>query len=681
MRFTALILAAFIVLCMSGSAFAITIFYEDFSNGLPADWAKVKFSGSGGWKDDNPAGRTGPVAGGTWNLITGPLMIADSLYFSTSIFYTILVSPDIDCTDFNNVHVAFDNEYYRAVSVGHASVAATATGIQYSTVETWTSDTPETTSVLDISGRVDGAALGGVLFEYKTDGNINVGYWAVDNVQFVGSCNSATEESFIEDSNNTSTYGITADAYSVTCYTPTSYPSFIKEFTVKLKDVSNVGQWYGAVFVDLDGNGPDGDPIWVSEAMPAVDSSWNTADLSGEPLFHDYAITQGAWCVGVYDDSGDGSGPLIYFEEPQENSNDYWGPPGSFTPTNFDWYIRATVEDCPDYCACYIDDECYADGDLNPDADCQQCDPANAIDAWTDSDLLCADGAWCNGDEVCNAGTCVSGTAPDCDDSVGCTDDSCDEANDACVNTVNNANCDDGDWCNGAETCDATNDCQAGTSVDCDDAVACTDDSCDEANDTCVNAVNDANCDDGAWCNGAETCDATNDCEAGTAPDCDDAVGCTDDSCDETNDVCVNIADDSNCGDGDWCNGAETCDATNDCQAGTAIDCDDGVGCTDDSCDELMDACVNDVDDANCDDGAWCNGAETCDATNDCEAGTDQCDPLTETCDEANDVCDPLADDDDDDDDVIDDDDDDDATDDDSASSGDDDDDSSGCCG
>ena len=46
-----------------------------------------------------------------------------------------------------------------------------------------------------------------------------------------------------------------------------------------------------------------------------------------------------------------------------------------------------------------------------------------------------------------------------------------------------------------------------GAPRNCDDNNPCTDDTCDEVNDQPVHTANDANCDDGAWCNGAETCD------------------------------------------------------------------------------------------------------------------------------------------------------------------------------
>jgi len=80
-----------------------------------------------------------------------------------------------------------------------------------------------------------------------------------------------------------------------------------------------------------------------------------------------------------------------------------------------------------------------------------------------------------------------------------------------------------------------------------DDGVGCTDDSCNEDTDMVVNAANNANCDDDLFCNGSETCDAVNDCQAGTPPVSDDQIACTNDSCDETNNVIVNNPDDSQC--------------------------------------------------------------------------------------------------------------------------------------
>ena len=193
---------------------------------------------------------------------------------------------------------------------------------------------------------------------------------------------------------------------------------------------------------------------------------------------------------------------------------------------------------------------------------------------------------------------------------------------------VVDADCDNGAWCDGAETCNAGV-CQAGTAPNCDDGISCTVDSCNEGTDSCDNVTNDGLCDNGLFCDGAETCSATLGCQAGTAPNCDDGVSCTNDSCNEGTDSCDNVADNSNCDDGAWCNGSETCDAVNDCQAGTPQSCAFG-------CDESNDVCFECSVDADCDDGLFCNGTETCNAGS-CSAGSDPC--PGQSCDESGDVC------------------------------------------
>ncbi len=307
------------------------------------------------------------------------------------------------------------------------------------------------------------------------------------------------------------------------------------------------------------------------------------------------------------------------------------------------------------------------------------CDDGNAC---TTSDLCdaggscvgttvnCDDALYCNGVESCDPAIgCVAGTPPNCDDGVACTTDACDEATDSCAHTPVNSACDDGLHCNGVETCDPALGCQAGTPPNCNDGVSCTDDACDEATDSCTHAPDNSVCDDNLHCNGVETCDAVSDCQSGTPPNCDDGVACTVDACDEVNDTCSHAADDSLCDDGLYCNGAESCSATAGCQAGTAPNCDDGIACTVDSCDESGDACVNAPDQGACDDGnsctddacvpgtgcvftpddsnscsdgAYCNGLELC-VAGVCLAGNDPCHDgvgcTVDACDEAADTC------------------------------------------
>lgn len=147
----------------------------------------------------------------------------------------------------------------------------------------------------------------------------------------------------------------------------------------------------------------------------------------------------------------------------------------------------------------------------------------------------------------------------------------------------------------------------------------------------------DEQCDDGLWCNGAETCDTgTGTCLPGMPPDCDDGVFCTDDYCDEAVDDCVYSPNDENCDDGLFCNGVETCNPDSGCFSGIGP-CEPLA----EFCDEVNDMCTpvgGCQSDDDCDDGLFCNGEETC-AAGTCEPAAGPCDPVTEKCDEANDVC------------------------------------------
>jgi hypothetical protein len=245
------------------------------------------------------------------------------------------------------------------------------------------------------------------------------------------------------------------------------------------------------------------------------------------------------------------------------------------------------------------------------------------------SDPQCSDGLFCNGAEICNAGTCQAGTPPNCADSVACTTDTCNEATDSCDHTPNHSACSNGLFCDGSEVCNVTLGCQAGTPPNCADSVACTDDSCNESTDSCNHIANNGACDDGLFCNGAELCNVTLGCQAGSDP-------CPGQGCDEGGNVCVQCIGNEDCDDGLFCNGAEICNAGS-CQSGSAPNCDDGVACTADSCNEGTDSCDHAPNNAACDDGLFCNGAETCNTTLGCQAGSDPCGG--ESCDEVTDTC------------------------------------------
>lgn len=92
---------------------------------------------------------------------------------------------------------------------------------------------------------------------------------------------------------------------------------------------------------------------------------------------------------------------------------------------------------------------------------------------------------------------------------------------------------------------------------------------------------------------------------------------------------------DLECDDGVYCNGAEACRAGT-CVAGVAVDCQDGVGCTSDACDEAERSCTSTPDDVVCDDGLYCSGAEVCDPTLGCLVAEPPC---PESCDESANTC------------------------------------------
>lgn len=181
--------------------------------------------------------------------------------------------------------------------------------------------------------------------------------------------------------------------------------------------------------------------------------------------------------------------------------------------------------------------------------------------------------------------------------------------------------CDDGDFCNGAETCSgsacgASNPCpgqmcdEAGDACvdclgagDCDDSNACTDDTCPAG--SCEHENNTDACDDGLFCNGTDTCGGGI-CGHGGDP-------CAPDNCLEGTDAC-----------GD-CTNAADCADDNECTTDT---------CTSGNCDQTPVA-----DGTTCDDdGSFCNGAEAC-AAGACTGEGDPCDAAGQTCDEAANAC------------------------------------------
>jgi len=261
----------------------------------------------------------------------------------------------------------------------------------------------------------------------------------------------------------------------------------------------------------------------------------------------------------------------------------------------------------------------------------------------TPNHASCSNGLFCDGAEVCHVTLgCQDGPDPNCDDSVACTVDNCNEGTDSCDHTPNHAACSNGLFCDGAEVCHVTLGCQDGPDPNCDDSVACTVDTCNESTDSCDHTPNHAACSNGLFCDGAEVCHVTLGCQDGPDPNCADAVPCTVDTCNESTDSCDHTPNHAVCANGFFCDGVEVCHVTLGCQDGPDPNCSDGIPCTVDTCNEGTDSCDHAENDAACNDGLFCNGLEMCDAVLGCVDGPDPC-GAQQFCNETTDTCDQCS--------------------------------------
>jgi len=299
--------------------------------------------------------------------------------------------------------------------------------------------------------------------------------------------------------------------------------------------------------------------------------------------------------------------------------------------------VSGTVVTCNDNVACTLD----------------FCDEANDKCSGVPNNAACQDGVFCDGDEVCTATGCVEGPPRNCDDGIACTVDSCEGS--GCVHRTDDTLCGFGAFCDPTGSgCTETARCTKVDDPICDDGQACTTDSCDIASGKCKYDVNDSMCNDGQFCNGREVCAPFRGCLFASFPACDDGVACTLDTCNEATDTCAHTAENRLCSNEQFCDGTEICHATQGCKPGTPPTCDDALACTVDFCSPATNACVhfgNDADgdmelDKTCG-GTDCNNfdatinsraIEVCDfIDNDCDGDTDE--GVRSTCDN----CDPTC--------------------------------------
>ena len=207
-----------------------------------------------------------------------------------------------------------------------------------------------------------------------------------------------------------------------------------------------------------------------------------------------------------------------------------------------------------------------------------------------------------------NTGSTKNACGAGCDSSAtgGCTSD---------------AECDNGNVCDGLETCSVAKACEKGTPLVCEpDQHACTTVACDPI-DGCVQQADDTACNDSLDCT-TDRCDLVVGCTREEDDSrCNDGVACTIDRCNKARPApgtgCEVEFDDQECTDGVSCTD-DFCDPFDGCRSTPNLQkcADDGVPCTETRCDLVRD-CQDEPRDTFCDDGFACT-VDRCDPTEGC---------------------------------------------------------------
>lgn len=243
------------------------------------------------------------------------------------------------------------------------------------------------------------------------------------------------------------------------------------------------------------------------------------------------------------------------------------------------------------------------------------------------------DGTACTVD-MCSNGECVQGEAKVCNDQNGCTTDGCNPKSGVCqFQPVPGAACEDGNACTTGDHCVGMA-CVPGGAKTCVDNNGCTLDNCDAVSGQCAFEAFD----DGVPCSDGNKCTTTDVCKTGKckgkALDCNDGLACTDDECDPGQGCLHPGLDGAPCNDGLACTVGETCKGGA-CLSPPGKSCDDGNPCTIDGCGAGQD-CTHTKSNAACDDGSACTIGDTC-ATGACAGQSGSCDDsnpcTTDSCD------------------------------------------------
>lgn len=299
---------------------------------------------------------------------------------------------------------------------------------------------------------------------------------------------------------------------------------------------------------------------------------------------------------------------------------------------------------------CAAHDDCHEDGECDPETG--ECSEVVAEDG-----APCDDGKSCTSADTCLSGSCA-GEAVVCDDGLSCSADACDEESGACEADMSqcsceqDADCSDGNACNGVEVCNTeTKLCQLGEPVVCaQNPDPCLNDLCVPETGACEPAptVDGAECDDGNACTTHDRCE-DGVCGGGDEVVCAALSQChAPGTCDPATGACSNPekADDSACNDGDACSATDTCQAGS-CVGSTPVACRASDQCHDSGvCNTKTGSCSNPLkqNGVACDDGSRCTLGDACQdgackpAGNVACAAADSC-HLAGTCDSATGNC------------------------------------------
>ena len=411
-------------------------------------------------------------------------------------------------------------------------------------------------------------------------------------------------------------------------------------------------QWPTVMETDL--GSPTGSPYLA--ASGALANGWHWSLWAREYTKATvYYRGNNAWRDGNYASIGLGDATAASFSLPA--GSQILRADGTWTAapaqiTHYDGFGFVVKKDSNTVCAgCLIGGICYANNQSNPSNICQVCTASRSATAWSDNDgTACNDGVYCNGADPCSPGSCSVHAGNRCpDDGLFCDGtESCNESTAQCVHSGypcgENQFCDEtanacGAVCAGClidGTCYANNQsnpaniCQVCTVSNStkawsdNDGTACNDDVYCDGADTCsagscsVHAGNPCP-DDGLFCDGAESCNES----AALCVHAGNPCG-TDQACDEMADACVSTC--SGCLIDGYCYADNQSNPANICQVCTVSN---------------STTAWSDNDGTTCDDGAYCNGADTCSAGscsahagNPCPDDGEYCDG-TEVCSEA----------------------------------------------